>query len=689
MSSPFKLKTSLTPRGDQPKAISKLLEGLDRGYKRQTLLGVTGSGKTFSIANVVERWGRPTLILSHNKTLAAQLYGELASLFPDNAVEYFVSYYDYYQPEAYIPTTDTYIEKEATINEEIDKLRLRATSSLLSRDDTIVVASVSSIYTLGDPRKYRENTATIEVNREYPLRELIKKLVSIQYTRNDFALKRGCFRVRGDIVEIVPAYLEDAIRVEYFGDTIENMKLIDALTGDIKGRMKWFTIYPATHFVTERPTLERAIDDILDELEERLEYFEKNNKLLEAQRLKQRTLYDVEFMREMGYCHGIENYSRHISGREPGERPTVLLDYFPDDFLMIIDESHVTLPQVRGMYNGDRSRKETLVEHGFRLPSAFDNRPLRYEEFTELIGKTIFVSATPGDYELEISDSVVEQINRPTGLVDPEIVLKDANTQIDDLLNELNEVIKRDERALVTTLTKKMAEDLSEFLIKVGVKAEYLHSEIDTIDRVQILRNLRLGKFDVLVGINLLREGLDLPEVSLVAILDADKEGFLRNERSLIQTAGRAARNVRGKVILYAHNITGSIKSAMGESNRRRKIQLEFNEKHDITPKSIVKSTDEVLGATTVADTPEEIVLGVGEFEREESDPMDIIMDEIKAEMRDDISDLEDLSEVDVEGKVRKRIEEKMWEEAEEMRFEKAIVMRDLLEDMEGEEKPE
>jgi len=600
----FKLFSKFKPTGDQPKAIRELTEGIKRGERFQTLLGVTGSGKTFTIANVVAKVGLPTLVISHNKTLAAQLYGEFKAFFPHNAAEYFISYYDYYQPEAYIPSTDTYIEKDTSINDEIDKLRLRATSSLLERDDVIIVASVSCIYGLGSPKDFRELLLLLEVDQRVERDEILRDLIDIHYSRNDLDPLRGTFRVRGDVIEIHPAYEDLAIRVELFGNQIEAISVVDPLTGEIREEKKRVAIYPAKHFVTTSPKIEEAIRAIEKELEERLAWFRSQGKLLEAQRLGSRTRYDIEMMREIGYCTGIENYSRHLSGRKPGERPSCLIDYFPSHYLLVIDESHVTVPQLRGMFAGDRSRKEVLVEHGFRLPSALDNRPLYLEEFESLIDQCLFLSATPAEYELEKSKGVVvEQIIRPTGLMDPLITVKPVKGQIDDLLAQIRKRAEKGERVLVTTLTKRMAEDLSDYLSGLGVRVRYLHSEIGAIERVDILRDLRLAKFDVLVGINLLREGLDLPEVSLVAILDADKEGFLRSERSLIQTAGRAARNVGGEVIMYADSLTDSMRRAVEETNRRRKIQEEYNRTHHITPKSIYKSVEEVLKATAVADS--------------------------------------------------------------------------------------
>ncbi len=600
---PFELVSPFAPAGDQPRAIRELAAGLARGDRYQTLLGVTGSGKTMSMAHVIAGFRRPTLVLSHNKTLAAQLYGELKSFFPRNAVEFFISYYDYYQPEAYVPQTDTYIAKDSSINDDIDRLRLRATSSLMERDDVVIVASVSAIYGLGDPEMYRERLVTATVGEDLARDALLEELVGVQYRRNDVAFERGTFRVRGDTVEVFPAYDEQAVRIEFWGDTVERIAKIDPLTGDTITDLGRAAVYPATHFVTERPTIERAVGAIRAELKERLAELRVQNKLLEAQRLESRTNFDVDMLLEVGRCTGIENYSRHLTGRAPGERPACLLDYFPEDYLVIIDESHQTLPQLGGMYEGDRSRKQTLVDYGFRLPSALDNRPLRYDEFMGLVPRIVFVSATPGDEELKLSGGVVvEQIIRPTGLVDPEVDVRPVKGQVDDLLQEIRVREKKNERVLVTTLTKRMAEDLTDYLQQHGVRVRYLHSEIDAIERVEIIRGLRLGDFDVLVGINLLREGLDLPEVSLVAILDADQEGFLRSDRSLIQTVGRAARNLHGLAILYADRVTGSMRRALEETNRRRATQLAYNAEHGVTPRSIVKSVDQVRFATRVAD---------------------------------------------------------------------------------------
>ena len=600
---PFDLVSPYPPAGDQPRAIRELSQGLARGDRYQTLLGVTGSGKTFTMAHVLADFNRPTLVLSHNKTLAAQLYGELKGFFPKNAVEFFISYYDYYQPEAYVPQTDTYIAKDSSINDDIDRLRLRATSSLMERDDVIIVASVSAIYGLGDPEVYRRRLVTAAVGEERGRDELLEALVAVQYQRNDVAFERGTFRVRGDTVEIFPAYDEQAVRIEFWGDAVERIAKIDPTTGNTIAELPRAAVYPATHFVTERPTIERAVAAIRQELRERLAELRAQNKLLEAQRLESRTNFDIDMLLEVGRCTGIENYSRHLTGRQAGERPACLLDYFPDDYLCIIDESHQTMPQLGGMYEGDRSRKQTLVDYGFRLPSALDNRPLQIAEFMALVPRMVFVSATPGDQELKLSGGVVvEQIIRPTGLVDPAVDVRPVKGQVDDLLHEIRLREKRNERVLVTTLTKRMAEDLTDYLQQHGVRVRYLHSEIDAIERVEIIRGLRLGEFDVLVGINLLREGLDLPEVSLVAILDADQEGFLRSDRSLIQTVGRAARNLGGTAILYADRVTGSMQRALDEMERRRGRQQAYNAEHEITPRSIVKSVDQVRFATRVAD---------------------------------------------------------------------------------------
>jgi excinuclease ABC subunit B len=599
----FILQAPFQPAGDQPKAIAELMSGLERNDRFQALLGVTGSGKTMTMANVIAQYGKPTLVLSHNKTLAAQLYGEIKSFFPQNAVEYFISYYDYYQPEAYVPTTDTYIEKDASINEDIDRLRLRATSSLMERNDVIIVATVSAIYGLGDPVSYREQMVTLTQGQRVNRDDILRSLVKIQYNRNDVAFDRGTFRVRGDTVEIFPAYEEQGVRVELWGDEVERISKINVLTGETIATLERAAIYPAKHFVTQRPTLERAVKLIREELNGRLGEMRQAGRLLEAQRLESRTNFDIEMMLEIGTCAGIENYSRHLSGRETGERPACLFDYFPEDFLVVVDESHVTLPQIGGMFNGDRARKLTLVDYGFRLPSALDNRPLMFDEFLSLTPRAVFVSATPGELELRLAEGVVvEQIIRPTGLIDPEIEVRSVRGQVDDLLGEIRKRAKIGERVLVTTLTKRMSEDLTDYLQQVGVRVRYMHSDIDAIERMEIVRGLRLGEFDVLIGINLLREGLDMPEVSLVAILDADQEGFLRSDRSLIQTVGRAARHVNGKAIFYADRITGSMQRCMDETTRRRAIQQAHNEEHGIVPTSVSKSVDQVRFITRVAD---------------------------------------------------------------------------------------
>ncbi|MBO8173187.1 MAG: excinuclease ABC subunit UvrB [Bacillaceae bacterium] len=637
----FILKSEYEPRGDQPKAIDQLVKGIEQKRQHQTLLGVTGSGKTFTMAQTIARVNKPTLVIAHNKTLAAQLCSEFREFFPENAVEYFVSYYDYYQPEAYIPQTDTYIEKDASINDEIDKLRHSATSALFERRDVIIVASVSCIYGLGSPMEYRDLVLSLRVGMERNRDEILRKLVDIQYDRNDINFTRGTFRVRGDVLEIFPASRsEQAVRVEFFGDEIDRITEIDVLTGEILGEREHIAIFPASHFVTREETMRRAIKSIEQELEERLQELRAENKLLEAQRLEQRTRYDLEMMQEMGYCSGIENYSRHLTGRPPGSTPYTLLDYFPDDYLMIIDESHMTLPQIRGMYNGDRARKLTLIDHGFRLPSAADNRPLKFDEFEKHINQVIYVSATPGPYELKHSPEVVEQVIRPTGLVDPKIHVRPIKGQIDDLIGEVHKRIENDERVLVTTLTKKMAEDLTDYLKDVGIRVRYLHSDIKTIERMQILRDLRLGEFDVLVGINLLREGLDLPEVSLVAILDADKEGFLRDGRSLIQTIGRAARNAGGEVIMYADKVTESMRYAIDETERRRQIQMEFNRKHNIVPQTIRKGVRDVIEAVKAAEDTEEY-LPKKSYEKLSRKERQALIEQLEKDMKDAARSLE------------------------------------------------
>ncbi|HDT8210705.1 TPA: excinuclease ABC subunit UvrB [Enterococcus faecalis] len=608
-SNTFHLASKYEPAGDQPAAIAELVDGVKGGEKAQILLGATGTGKTFTISNVIQEVNKPTLVIAHNKTLAGQLYGEFKEFFPDNAVEYFVSYYDYYQPEAYVPSSDTYIEKDSSINDEIDKLRHSATSSLLERNDVIVVASVSCIFGLGDPREYSQQVVSLRVGMEMDRNELLKSLVDIQFERNDIDFQRGRFRVRGDVVEIFPASRDEhALRVEFFGDEIDRIREVDALTGEIVGETEHVAIFPATHFVTNEEHMEHAISQIQEELEARLKVLRSENKLLEAQRLEQRTNYDIEMMREMGYTSGIENYSRHMDGRQEGEPPYTLLDFFPDDFLLVIDESHVTMPQIRGMYNGDRARKQMLVDYGFRLPSALDNRPLRLEEFEQHVNQIVYVSATPGPYEMEQTETVVQQIIRPTGLLDPEVEIRPIMGQIDDLVGEIHERIEKDQRVFVTTLTKKMAEDLTDYFKELGLKVKYLHSDIKTLERTEIIRDLRLGEFDILIGINLLREGIDVPEVSLIAILDADKEGFLRSERSLVQTMGRAARNTEGKVIMYADKITDSMQRAMDETARRRAIQEAYNEEHGIEPKTIIKEIRDLISISKTADKDETVV---------------------------------------------------------------------------------
>ncbi|WP_144459779.1 excinuclease ABC subunit UvrB [Bacillus pumilus] len=660
MSDRFELVSNYQPQGDQPKAIEKLVEGIHQGKQHQTLLGATGTGKTFTVSNLIKEVNKPTLVIAHNKTLAGQLYSEFKEFFPNNAVEYFVSYYDYYQPEAYVPQTDTFIEKDASINDEIDKLRHSATSSLFERRDVIIIASVSCIYGLGSPEEYRELVLSLRTEMEIERNQLLRKLVDIQYSRNDIDFQRGTFRVRGDVVEIFPASRDEhCIRVEFFGDEIERIREVDALTGEILGDREHVAIFPASHFVTREEKMEKAIVNIEQELEEQLEKLRDNGKLLEAQRLEQRTRYDLEMMREMGFCSGIENYSRHLTLRPPGSTPYTLLDYFPDDFMIVVDESHVTIPQIRAMYNGDQARKQVLVDHGFRLPSALDNRPLTFDEFEKHINHIVHVSATPGPYELEKTPEVVEQIIRPTGLLDPIIEVRPIEGQIDDLIGEIHARIEKNERVLVTTLTKKMSEDLTDYLKEIGIKVNYLHSEIKTLERIEIIRDLRLGKYDVLVGINLLREGLDIPEVSLVAILDADKEGFLRSERSLIQTIGRAARNAEGRVIMYADNMTKSMDIAIQETKRRREQQEAYNEKFGITPQTIHKKIRDVIKATKIHEDSEEY--------------------ETKAAPK-----LSKMSKKERE-KVIEKVEMEMKDAAKALDFEKAAELRDLLLELKAE----
>ncbi|ARW23896.1 UvrABC system protein [Pediococcus acidilactici] len=650
----FELVSKYQPTGDQPTAIKQLVDGIQKGEKEQILLGATGTGKTFTISNVIQQVNKPTLILSHNKTLAGQLYGEFKQFFPNNAVEYFVSYYDYYQPEAYVPSSDTYIEKDSSINDEIDELRHSATSSLLERNDVIVVASVSSIFGLGDPREYRDQALSLRVGQEIDRNQLLRELVDIQYERNDIDFQRGRFRVHGDVVEIFPAANEaHSIRVEFFGDEIDRMREMDALTGEIIGDRDHITIFPATHFMTNEDRMEHAIEGIEAELKDRLAELEGQGKLLEAQRLKQRTTYDIEMLREMGYTNGIENYSRHMDGRNPGEPPYTLLDFFPDDFLLVVDESHVTMPQVRGMYNGDRARKQQLIDYGFRLPSALDNRPLKLEEFEKHVHQVVYMSATPGDYETARTDHVVQQIIRPTGLLDPTIEVRPIMGQMDDLLGEINQRVEKDERVFVTTLTKKMAEDLTDYLKDMGIKVAYLHSDVKTLERTRIIRDLRLGKYDVLVGINLLREGIDVPEVSLVAILHADKEGFLRNTRSMIQVAGRAARNEHGHVIMYADHVTQSMKETIDETARRRSIQEAYNKEHGITPHTIKKDIRSLISATT---------------ETEDAGEKDDFLDVDFADM--DRKDQKEMIE---------SLEDQMRAAAKELDFERAANLRDTV----------
>ncbi|MGM0213010.1 excinuclease ABC subunit UvrB [Enterococcus sp. AZ109] len=647
----FDLHSNYEPAGDQPVAISQLSEGVINGKKAQILLGATGTGKTYTISNLIKEVNKPTLIIAHNKTLAGQLYGEFKEFFPNNAVEYFVSYYDYYQPEAYVPSSDTYIEKDSSINDEIDKLRHSATSALLERNDVIVVASVSCIFGLGSPKEYQEQVVSLRVGMEMDRNQLLRNLIDIQFERNDIDFQRGRFRVRGDVVEIFPASRDErALRVEFFGDEIDRIREVDALTGEVMGETEHVAIFPATHFLTNEHNLEVAINNIQKELEERLAVLRSENKLLEAQRLEQRTNYDIEMLREMGYTSGIENYSRHMDGRKEGEPPFTLIDFFPDDFLMVIDESHVTMPQVRGMYNGDRARKQMLVDYGFRLPSALDNRPLRLEEFEERVNQIVYVSATPGPYEDTQTDTVVEQIIRPTGLLDPVIEVRPIMGQIDDLVGEINERAERNERVFVTTLTKKMSEDLTDYFKELGIKVKYLHSDIKTLERTEIIRDLRLGKFDVLIGINLLREGLDVPEVSLVAILDADKEGFLRSERSLVQTIGRAARNSDGRVIMYADKVTDSMQRAMDETARRREIQKQYNIEHGIEPKTIIKEIRDLIAISKVAEE-------VGAY---------------------DISSYDDLS-IEERRLMIEKLEDEMREAAKTLDFETAASLRDTI----------
>lgn len=654
---PFELISDYQPTGDQPEAIAQLTQGLKKGEHAQILLGATGTGKTFTISNVIAKANKPTLILSHNKTLAGQLYGEMKKFFPNNAVEYFVSYYDYYQPEAYVPSSDTYIEKDASINDEIDKLRHAATSALLERNDVIVVASVSSIFGLGDPREYRDHVLSLHVGQEIERNQLLRDLVEIQFDRNDIDFQRGRFRVHGDVVEIFPASRDErALRVEFFGDEIDRIREVDALTGEIIGDREQVSIFPATHFLTSDDIMDTALPQIEAEMKEQVARFTQEGKPLEAERIQQRTTYDIEMMREMGYTNGIENYSRYMDGRKPGEPPFTLLDFFPKDFLLIVDESHQTMPQVRGMYNGDRARKQQLIDHGFRLPSALDNRPLKLSEFEERVNQVIYMSATPGPYEQEQTDHVVQQIIRPTGLLDPKVEVRPVMGQIDDLVGEINQRIEKNERVLITTLTKKMSEDLTDYLKDLGLKVKYLHSDIKTLERTQIIRELRLGKFDVLVGINLLREGLDIPEVSLVAILDADKEGFLRNERSLIQTIGRAARNANGQVIMYADTITASMQAAIDETKRRREIQEAYNQAHHIVPKTIIKPIQEAITAVKPAED-------AGEIEHD----TEFTVKDFKALAKDEQQNL--LAE----------LTEQMRSAAKRLDFEQAATLRDTI----------
>ncbi len=667
----FELVSDFSPAGDQPRAIAELAAGVERGDRYQTLLGITGSGKSFTIAGLIAEVQRPTLILAPNKSLAAQLASEFREFFPKNRVEYFVSYYDYYQPEAYLPSTDTYIEKDSSINDEIDRLRHSATSALLSRRDVVIVASVSAIYGLGSPETYSTQLLTLRVGESRDQREILRRLVELQYERNDASFVRNKFRVRGDTIEIYPAYEERGIRVQLFGDEVERIASVDPLTGEIVEELDTLVLFPASHYVTQEDQLRRAVEGIEGELAERLKWLEDHNKLLEAQRLRMRTTYDLEMMREVGSCSGIENYSRYLDGRAAGQAPYTLLDYFPEDFLCVLDESHVTIPQLHGQYEGDRSRKETLVEHGFRLPSAMDNRPLRFEEFGEKVNQVVFMSATPSPYELKVSKQVVEQIVRPTGLMDPEVVIKPTKGQIDDLVAEINQRAENDQRVLVTTLTKKMSEDLTDYLVELGIRVRYLHSEVDTLERVELLRALRLGEYDVLVGINLLREGLDLPEVSLVAILDADKEGFLRSATSLIQMIGRAARNVEGQVIMYADQVTDSMKHAVSETNRRRKKQLEYNAEHGIDPQTIRKKVTDILEMVRLRD-PEDAKAGGGRGRG-------------RSKRRSAV--FADMSGVPPEelGRLIQTLQEEMHEAAKDMRFEEAARLRDEVNELKRE----
>lgn len=665
--SDFELISNYKPAGDQPRAINELIDGLNRGIKHQTLLGVTGSGKTYTMSNVIQHFKKPTLIISHNKTLAAQLYSEFKSFFPKNAVEFFISYYDYYQPEAYVVKRDLYIEKDFSVNEEIDRLRLKATTALIEgRRDVIIVASVSCIYGIGAPDEYARQILFLHKGQTIERKKLLRNLIDIYYVRNDADFSRGTFRARGDVVEIIPAYqYEEAVRIEFWGDEIEKLSIIDSITGNVINQVDTVPIYPAKYFVTTKEQVNRAITSIDEELRERLKYFWAQEKYVEAQRLEQRTKYDIEMMREIGYCSGIENYSRHMDNRPQGSRPYCLFDYFPKDYLLIIDESHVTVPQIRGMYNGDRSRKEVLVEYGFRLPSALDNRPLKFEEFDSMTNQVVYVSATPADYELERSGGVfVEQIIRPTGLLDPEIEVRPIKGQIDDLLGEIRVRVEKKERILVTTLTKKMAEDLSDYLDKLKIKVRYIHSDIDALERVEIIRDLRIGDFDVLVGVNLLREGLDLPEVSLVAILDADKEGFLRSERSLMQTAGRTARNVNGKVMMYADRITESMRKTINETNRRRKLQEEYNREHGITPTTIYKSVEEILSSTSIADVRKR------DFEKEEAQFLKVAEPVVRYMSKEQKQELIE------------QMTEEMLIAAKDLEFERAAFLRDEIDKM-------